>query len=107
MGNRGLYTRVETSVRAILTVAPEMQVAQAFLLEIVSQQPMLPENGNPNMAMDDGRIPPPVPEQQVRPGPPGPAFSKPFVARRPLWQTGALIGLIAIVAVFAALEFRD
>src|SRR5262245_4376797 len=106
LGNRGLYTRAETTVRAILGVDPEMQAAQTFLLEMVSQQPMLPEHANP--AADEPREPrmPNSPEPQMRPGP-RPAFQKPFVASRPLWQTGALIGLIAIVAVFGVLEFRD
>ena len=100
LGNRGLYTRAETSVRAILAVDPEMQAAQSFLLEMVSLQPTLPEHVN--TAVDETRMP--AHEPQMRPSP---AFSKPFVASRPLWQTGALIGLIAIVAVFGALEFRD
>jgi len=106
LGNRGLYTRAETTVRAILGVDPEMQAAQTFLLEMVSQQPMLPEHAN--TAVDDPREPrmPVSQEPLMRPGP-GPAFQKPFVTNRPLWQTGALIGLIAIVAVFGVLEFRD
>src|SRR5262245_38595362 len=102
LGNRGLYTRAETSVRAILTVDPEMQSAQSFLLEMVSQQAVLPEHVN--AAVDEARMP--VPQQpQMRPV--APVFSKPSFAERPLWQTGALIGLIAIVAVFGALEVRD
>ena len=111
LGNRGLYTRAETSVRAILTVDPEMQSAQTFLLEMVSQQPMLSEHVNTayvnaaqmNTAPDEARLPVPQ-EMQMRSGA---AFPKPSFADRPLWQTGALIGLIAIVAVFGALEFRD
>src|SRR5262245_8984870 len=94
-GNRGLYTRAETSVRAILNIDPEMQAAQSFLLEIVSRpQPVTTEE---NVAIvEEPRFPQPQP---------GTVFVKP--GGRSAWQTAALVVLIVVVGILGGLQLRD